>query len=213
MRNRRFTLIELLVVIAIIAILAAILLPALQSAKENANKTNCTTNLKQLGLASRIYTDEFGEKFCLAYNESGFGFPVTLETYMKEPQTYTCPTDRDPYPVYSKFKLSYIANYNVHPPGTVPAPGKVTYRKIVEFKRPLNTIDITENADGAPVNTIPMCEYAWGTYGDLASPGYNTWARVSLRRHKTGCVAVFLDGHADWMTQMDMMNLTKYWVP
>jgi prepilin-type N-terminal cleavage/methylation domain-containing protein/prepilin-type processing-associated H-X9-DG protein len=58
--RRGFTLIELLVVIAIIAVLIALLLPAVQAAREAARRAQCVNNLKQIGLATANYADQFG---------------------------------------------------------------------------------------------------------------------------------------------------------
>jgi prepilin-type N-terminal cleavage/methylation domain-containing protein len=63
MRRSGFTLIELLVVIAIIAILAAILFPVFARARESARKTQCLSNMKQLGNAIMMYTNDYDEYF------------------------------------------------------------------------------------------------------------------------------------------------------
>lgn len=61
--HRAFTLIELLVVIAIIAILAAILFPVFAQAREKARQTSCLSNLKQMGLATLMYSQDFDETY------------------------------------------------------------------------------------------------------------------------------------------------------
>ncbi len=66
--KRGFTLIELLVVIAIIAILAAILFPVFARAREKARQTKCTSNLRQIALATQMWAQENDEKFPTSAN-------------------------------------------------------------------------------------------------------------------------------------------------
>jgi prepilin-type N-terminal cleavage/methylation domain-containing protein/prepilin-type processing-associated H-X9-DG protein len=113
--HKGFTLIELLVVIAIIAILAAILFPVFGRARENARRSSCMSNLKQMGLATMQYTQDYDEKlYPHRFNlpsgtvnslskETGSlisgtalqreFWPSLLQPYMKSWQIFICPSN------------------------------------------------------------------------------------------------------------------------
>ena len=89
-----FTLIELLVVIAIIAILAAILFPVFARARENARRSSCMSNMKQIGLGLIQYTQDYDEKYPSGQdNFRGRGWAGQCLPYIKSAQIFQCPSD------------------------------------------------------------------------------------------------------------------------
>lgn len=94
-KHRAFTLIELLVVIAIIALLAAILFPVFGRARENARKSACANNLKQLGVSIEMYKQDFDNRF-LAGGQANTTCPrYRLTAYAKNNQLWVCPSDNN----------------------------------------------------------------------------------------------------------------------
>ena len=95
--GRGFTLIELLVVIAIIAILAAILFPVFARAREQARKTACLSNTKQMGLAHLMYAQDYDETFCppsfgACDTPLALGWADLVHPYVKNIGVFNCPS-------------------------------------------------------------------------------------------------------------------------
>ncbi|BCM93371.1 hypothetical protein IAD21_05262 [Abditibacteriota bacterium] len=94
--------IELLVVIAILAILAAILFPVFGRARENARRSSCQSNLKQVGLGILQYVQDYDERFPhvatgnAAFPQAPYGWADAIQPYLKSLQIYQCPSDVTP---------------------------------------------------------------------------------------------------------------------
>ena len=150
-KQNGFTLIELLVVIAIIAILAAILFPVFQKVRENARKTACLSNEKQIGLAFIQYNNDNDERFPTGvktvdgYDNGyiGSGWAGEIYPYIKSTGVYHCPDDSAPQSVVNGvtlYPISYAFNT-----GSVGA-------TLADFDGPTDTVILDEVTGGSGVN-------------------------------------------------------------
>ena len=224
MKQKAFTLIELLVVVAIIAILAAMLLPALNRARESAKGTACLTNLKQIGLAFQLYTSDF-DQWTLWDNSTGNSQPQTcwdyywyelLTPYTEGTETFACPgytqhyqcnqygftyCKRDDYKTDYGFNTFTGRQYLSHQVGKIQPEALVLAWDCVERSCSRGDVNIT------PFNiNMKSTNYANdGTpCGVDVSGGAHRLVRFRSRKsnlgpHNYGINCLFADGHAQWV--------------
>lgn len=212
-----FTLIELLVVIAIIAILSAVLFPVFARARENARRSACLSNMKQIGLAVMMYTQDYDENLVLyRYLDpiNKYGWQVALMPYVQSTQVWVCPDAKElstcsaysNAPTYvSAFSIgsgSYGYNYKFL--GNDPASAPVT--SLAAVSKPSETVLATEitGALGLGVTYYPTL---WKTSSSGASCGSTgTFGDQNAQWHFGGTNVIFVDGHAKWMQYSQLQD-------
>lgn len=225
-RKPGFTLIELLVVIAIIAILAAILFPVFSRARENARKTSCLSNLKQIGLAFTQYSQDYDEYMIKGrYSPSATSsWMLRLEPYAKSRQIFRCPSAKDEETFRFENGEGYLfmnaatrdtvslASYSVNNayqdyPLTVfgnnnTANANIQSMHLAGIEDPSGTIAMGDSRCGIPTNTTCYQVIARSVLANedpvLFGPTSKTQG-MFVARHLAGANFVFVDGHAKWL--------------
>lgn len=213
-----FTLIELLVVIAIISLLAAILFPVFARARENARRTSCASQMKQLAMATTQYLMDYDNRLMNATPSGSSSFGNNwdpIQPYLKSGQTMFCPSGpkfRDPWAPGNAWRGTHYG-FPVNWSGVshyicavvrVTVPGQI-YTSFAtpplqdSIPDPSRTCLIAEIGDKNGAN---YKQYGWGmSLFDASNLASTTIGPVYTDRHLEGANYAYMDGHVKWLKQ------------
>ena len=201
--RRAFTLIELLVVIAIISILLAVLLPAVQAARAAAWRSQCASNMKQVGIAIAHYTENNRGRFPLVAEDAAdipFSWIYTLAPYLEDVNSIRiCPKDLKGDERMAAKGTSYVFN------DCLSLPGPKAKLKLRQLTQTSKTITVFEGADSRGYEFY----YDHAHVSSWFSPLNISKGRVlgeikkdvQIDRHSGHANYLYADGHVETMDQ------------
>ena len=229
-----FTLIELLTVIAIIGILAAILIPVVGAVRDSARNAQCISNLRQLGVASALFENEYGHlPWGIFPPHAGDGWwPAHLMSYVEGQgklndqgawsPVYECPSRvLPPTQPGVEHTMTYAANRGIFVVGTV-AEARLDARPVSseQITRPTEVVLLGDGSQrdvgdsNGTFNQLPITgnprnanePLPIGPDTDPVSAG--TWPRY---RHKGKANFVFVDGHVEAIPRGQLLERHLFW--
>jgi prepilin-type processing-associated H-X9-DG protein len=209
-------LIELLVVIAIIAILAAILFPVFAQARERARTAVCTSNVRQIGMAVKMYIQDYDEFYPIwhAYhkksNDPHLGIEEELRPYTRSADLFRCPNDqggpfqRADVPGAPTYFAAYGSSYYFERRGFSVVNG-YSISNDKPTSRPSSLV--TEAMFAEPANTVLLRDEMFPWFDPVRDrTGYWGYRGFYQAWHPQGGGMVFADGHAKFLASEGAMK-------
>lgn len=202
-----FTVTELLVTVSIITFLAVLLMPALNSTTDAANRAKCANNLRQLMTASSAYAAENNGTFPVPGQE--FGFPHEFMNYdtVLKPYLQVAREKIMFCPGLIKVRNAKTPLYNDH----------YTTYQYFNFPQPFQGTFATNKPDMSRTTTIPNSVPLWGCLTSTKAGTTIAHEEPVVKKPITGMNAVYPDGHSAWVPGSDLEvyylfdGLSLYW--